>query len=128
MMRTKYPARLNAVTDNNRLQETKQKGNAVTRKINRCLTPCDKCTGSYIDSISGNVLRITCHHSCHLAKKKHGESGKECRELELNPYQSASKPFSDKSGSGVKSASRDCKGIVKEIKTLAPVWNPTILS
>jgi len=37
----------------------------ITREIEFCLVPCPNCTGIYIDSISGNRLRILCHHSCH---------------------------------------------------------------
>jgi hypothetical protein len=40
--------------------------NTITRDINYCLAPCDQCTGLYIDSIKGDILRIICHHPCHF--------------------------------------------------------------
>jgi hypothetical protein len=43
--------------------------NTITRDINNCLAPCDECTGLYIDSIRGDILRIICHHQCHFDTK-----------------------------------------------------------
>jgi len=40
----------------------------VTRHINCCLVPCNQCTGLYIDSIRGDILRIVCRHQCHFKK------------------------------------------------------------
>ncbi|MGA9934772.1 MAG: hypothetical protein WBL44_11995 [Nitrososphaeraceae archaeon] len=40
--------------------------NTITRDINYCLAACDQCTGLYIDSIRGDILRIICHHQCHF--------------------------------------------------------------
>jgi hypothetical protein len=42
----------------------------IVRHIDYCLTPCDQCTGLYIDSIKGDILRIICHHQCHSKKTK----------------------------------------------------------
>lgn len=44
--------------------------NNVTRHINCCLVPCDQCTGLYVDSIRGDILRIICNHRCHSKKSK----------------------------------------------------------
>jgi hypothetical protein len=43
--------------------------NNVTRHINCCLVSCDQCSGLYIDSIRGDILRIICHHQCHSTKQ-----------------------------------------------------------
>jgi hypothetical protein len=43
--------------------------NTIIRDINYCLAPCDQCTGLYIDSIRGDILRIVCHHKCHFDTK-----------------------------------------------------------
>jgi hypothetical protein len=48
------------VTDN----ASKQK-NTVIREVYWCLVPCSQCTGTYVDSINGNMLRIICRHNCH---------------------------------------------------------------
>jgi len=45
------------------------KGNIITRDINYCLAPCDQCTGLYVDSVRGDILRIICHHQCHFDTK-----------------------------------------------------------
>jgi hypothetical protein len=44
--------------------------NNVTRHINCCLVPCNQCTGLYVDSIRGDILRIVCHHKCHSKKAR----------------------------------------------------------
>ena len=43
--------------------------NTIIRDINYCLAPCNQCTGLYIDSIRGDILRIVCHHKCHFDTK-----------------------------------------------------------
>jgi hypothetical protein len=42
----------------------------IIRHIDYCLTPCDQCTGLYIDSIKGDILRIICDHQCHSRMTK----------------------------------------------------------
>ena len=41
----------------------------IVRKIQSCLTPCRLCTGLYIDSLSGKMLRIICQHQCHMSSR-----------------------------------------------------------
>ena len=45
------------------------KENTKTRQINICLVPCEQCTGIYVDSINGTLLRIICSCSCHSEKQ-----------------------------------------------------------
>jgi hypothetical protein len=39
-------------------------------EVNLCLVPCCQCTGTYVDSISGTLLRIICSCSCHIEKQQ----------------------------------------------------------
>jgi hypothetical protein len=49
---------------------TTKKENPHVREINSCLVPCEQCTGTYVDSISGTLLRIICSCSCHSEKQE----------------------------------------------------------
>jgi hypothetical protein len=42
-----------------------RKEDTFIREIYCCLTSCSQCTGTYIDSINGTMLRIICRHNCH---------------------------------------------------------------
>jgi hypothetical protein len=45
------------------------KENTQIREINFCLVPCEQCTGIYVDSINGTLLRIICSCPCHSKKQ-----------------------------------------------------------
>ena len=54
----------------NSLKSVLVEQNLITREIHSCLTPCNQCSGVYVDSISGNLLRIICRHHCHSTTNK----------------------------------------------------------
>jgi hypothetical protein len=59
-----------AVKDSILTQNATKKENPHVHEINSCLVPCEQCTGIYVDSISGTLLRIICPCSCHSEKQE----------------------------------------------------------
>jgi hypothetical protein len=51
------PAKDRVVIDN--------RENTQIREVYSCLTSCSQCSGVYVDSIGGTILRIVCRHECH---------------------------------------------------------------
>jgi hypothetical protein len=49
------------------LKSVSQK-DTVVREIKFCLTSCSLCTGMYIDTINGKMLKVICRHSCHSTR------------------------------------------------------------
>ena len=59
---SRYPRlEKNSVTTKNISKED----NKQISEIFFCLVPCSECTGVYVDSITGTLLRILCRHKCH---------------------------------------------------------------
>jgi hypothetical protein len=50
--------------------EAYKRENIQIREVYSCLTSCSQCSGVYIDSISGTMLRIICSCSCHREKQE----------------------------------------------------------
>ena len=71
----------------------------ITREIDLCLMPCDQCTGTYEDSVNGNILRIICRHSCHSAAGEvHSGVGRKCRKSDSSEFDHPMKGYDTGSG------------------------------